>query len=1313
MISHFKKSLKWFGYLLAFLIILLAILVQSARLAAPHIHYFHDSLEQFVSRQINSEVHFEQIEAHWPGLRPEVTVQQLRLLSGQQQEILTIERASLELDILLSLFNWAPAWRRVEVNGLVMNVSQNADGGWSVGGVSADMSSGRGWRYRSPGALFLMAKQVNIESADIHFKFHKQRQFMTHVPFINIENNGHFHRLKAQAAVDGNDSVFDFVLEGVGDPSDPAHFFAEAYLTLNRFPVERLAYLFAQVTDAKDVLPESEQGSSVDMHLWLDFTTPSRFLVNGHVELSNDKPTDFAKNNFMDIPFRSDMSGGYSIESGLTVGFRNAIVNDQPSVGLSLFNVRNGKLKGAVEHLDLQRLSDWGGQHSLLPPKIRSVFSSLSPTGFVDNLHFSVDFLALANTHITANARNVTVGAWENVPAFKNVSGYIETDLKQGFVLVDAENFELHPKKIYSQSLVFKTAKGYVGWDVMLDDGRVNIMGQHLSVDSIYGKAGGNFSLDIPIKKRTDKKSAEDKTHRDTQLILQLGLQDSKAKYQRQLIPNVLPKSFIQWLNASVKKGDIDQAGLFYRGGLKKDSERVVQLFVDVEEGQLDFSSDWPALNQLNGRVMVNNTSANGVIEQGTIYGREKFKGQFSWNASGRERLKVRASGLAASQDGLRFIRESWLRTTVNDVIDQVSMKGQFSLDIDLDIPLNDGKSYGTQNVAVNLYKNTLSFDKLNLTFNQLDGKLLYSTKKGFTSEKLKAELFNKPLTLTMGEGPWDSASTLMIKGEGVADVAPVVQWLQEPMLSPLSGEFTYTANLQLPMQDGLDIKPALFLETNLVGVDSKIPRPFSKPASAHMPVSVSMMFNTNDTTDYDIKIGTYYNAIYRLLADGSHLSSTSISDTNVGPVSPLSQRGIKLHAQFDQFEAEAWYDFYNEYADDGAGAEQTADLFLSTNVFQIGESRFSNVLVSGQREQQGWSFIVDGDDVLGGIYMDDDARPMVVDVDYLNWPASEENTEEPKELEKDLFADLNPATLSAANVTINRLVYDDKPLGSWYFELRPDNDGLEIRNIYATATGLSLVGTKAEQGAFLRWQSESLTAPSSTRFMGAIKGSSPKQFMDQWQLPSMIDSESVYIESDLSWVGSPLAFSVESLRGTMAANYQNGVFLQQQSRGATGLLKVFGVLNFDSWARRLRLGFSDVYKKGIYFNTLSGALVFDDGIIHIDQPIVSQGPSSKMSFMGQLDYIDETIDGDLKVTLPVGGNLTVVAGIAGGLPAAAGVFIMSKLFGKQVDKVSTINYALNGNWSDPVVQTKGGQNGNRSQSIEDDYDFDEFGGRQ
>jgi uncharacterized protein YhdP len=64
-------------------------------------------------------------------------------------------------------------------------------------------------------------------------------------------------------------------------------------------------------------------------------------------------------------------------------------------------------------------------------------------------------------------------------------------------------------------------------------------------------------------------------------------------------------------------------------------------------------------------------------------------------------------------------------------------------------------------------------------------------------------------------------------------------------------------------------------------------------------------------------------------------------------------------------------------------------------------------------------------------------------------------------------------------------------------------------------------------------------------------------------------------------------------------------------------------------------------------------------------------------------------VDAQLITTLPLTGNLTMAAAVTGLLPAALGVFVVSKLFKEQFDKVSSIRYSINGRWNDPKMEVE------------------------
>ena len=138
---------------------------------------------------------------------------------------------------------------------------------------------------------------------------------------------------------------------------------------------------------------------------------------------------------------------------------------------------------------------------------------------------------------------------------------------------------------------------------------------------------------------------------------------------------------------------------------------------------------------------------------------------------------------------------------------------------------------------------------------------------------------------------------------------------------------------------------------------------------------------------------------------------------------------------------------------------------------------------------------------------------------------------------------------------------------------------------------------------------------------------------------------------------------------------------------GSDGFLRLVALVNFDTLARRLRMDFSDLYKSGLAYDELRGSVNFDTGKLIFTEPLQMSSPSSQLQMAGSINLVDETIDSRLVATLPVAGNLTFLAALATGLPAAAGVYVVSKIFKKQVDQATSISYRIRGSWDEPEMK--------------------------
>jgi uncharacterized protein YhdP len=269
------------------------------------------------------------------------------------------------------------------------------------------------------------------------------------------------------------------------------------------------------------------------------------------------------------------------------------------------------------------------------------------------------------------------------------------------------------------------------------------------------------------------------------------------------------------------------------------------------------------------------------------------------------------------------------------------------------------------------------------------------------------------------------------------------------------------------------------------------------------------------------------------------------------------------------------------------------------------------------------------------------------------------------------------PLQLPDLDITIADLRSGGRHLGQLAFELRSEGTEFRARNITGELAGLRI--DQSEPGN-LRWMQGK---DSATAIDMRLAFDDFGDVLDEFGYQRVLETESGKLELSLNWPGAPQSYSLQTIQGSLLLDVGSGSFLEAPA-GASGALKVVGILNLASIVQRLSL--SHMFESGIPFDTVDGEVYLHGGTIEVSRLDV-KGASSRFQFSGVSDPVARTMDGELVATLPVANNLPWVAALAGGLPIAAGVFVVSKVFEKQFDRLSSAVYSIEGSWDDPQVK--------------------------
>jgi uncharacterized protein YhdP len=188
--------------------------------------------------------------------------------------------------------------------------------------------------------------------------------------------------------------------------------------------------------------------------------------------------------------------------------------------------------------------------------------------------------------------------------------------------------------------------------------------------------------------------------------------------------------------------------------------------------------------------------------------------------------------------------------------------------------------------------------------------------------------------------------------------------------------------------------------------------------------------------------------------------------------------------------------------------------------------------------------------------------------------------------------------------------------------------------------------------------------------------------------MPAAIRGAPTTIEGQLAWAGAPSDFDYPSLSGTFRVHSGAGQFLKVDP----GVGRLLGVLSLQALPRRISLDFRDVFSEGFAFDSASGNVRIQNGVMHTDAFRLA-GPAASVSIAGDVDLARETqklqvrVQPALSTSVSAGAAALFLANPLLGAAVGAGTFLAQKMLNNPIEQLFSYEYAVTGAWDDPQVQ--------------------------
>ncbi|NSX10547.1 TIGR02099 family protein [Pseudomonas lini] len=1249
---------RWGLGLCALVLVLMALFVSLGRELTPLVAEYRADVEDNASVALGMPLQIGKLEGNWSGLAPVLLAHDVMV--GEGSNALRLDQVRAVPDLWASLLAREVRIAHLELNGLKISLKEGEDGHWALEGLPVQQD-----QPLDPEQLLNRMQRVQQLSAlDSQITLQPLGESPLTLTYVglNLKTGPSRQRLDARLTLpDGQPVAMSLRTRLHAAQWKDGE--ADAYLSLpqsdwSKWLPERLTqqWNFSEIKAGGELWVNWSKGTLQRAAIRLN--APQ--LKGAYAERNPIQINNLALNGYFQ---RSSTGVLVTLDSlAMSLGdtrwesklqFQQTAATDKVPELLHL----------QADRLDLTPLTPLLNALGPLPEGVARAVERLKVTGVLRNV--LIDFRPAATDDskfsFAANLEKVGFDAYRGAPAVRNVSGSISGDLGQGELRMDSKDFSLHLDPIFAKPWQYIQANARLTWK--LDKERFTLISPYLKVLGEEGKIAGDFLIRLHF----------DHTQEDY-MDLRVGLVDGDGRYTAKYLPTVLSPGLDEWLRTAILKGAVDEGFFQYQGSLNHgaaETARSISLFFKVHDAELAFQPGWPHVSKVSGDVFIEDSGVRILASKGQLLDtqvRDVYVNIPRVPPGQSSHLFLDGAFDGGLGDGLKILQEAPIGTA--DTFAGWEGEGELQGKLKLDIPLVKGEQPKIL-VDFKTAKARLKLSEPTLELTQLKGDFRFDSTKGLSGQKITARAFDKPVTAQIfAEGSPGKLNT-RVAASGEVEVKKLTEWLNVTQPLPVTGMIPYQLQLNL---DGADSQ--LMVSSNLNGVAVDLPAPFGMAADVGRDTVFRMTLQGAERRYW----ATYGElASFTFAAPTGHFADGR-GELFLGGGSAVlpGAKGLRVRGVLSELDVAPWQDLVTKYAgqDPGGSAKQ----LLSGADLKIGKlSGFGTTLdqasVQLARKPAAWALQLDSQQAKGSVAIPDaKAAPIAVNLQYVRLPArdptalADENSPDP-------LATVDPTKIPALDVTINQLFQGPDLVGAWHLKVRPTAKGVAFNALDLGLKGILLRGSGGWEGT---------PGNSGSWYKGRVSGRNLADVLKGWGFAPSVTSEEFHMDVDGRWPGSPAWLATKRFSGSLDASLNKGQFVEVE--GSAQALRVFGLLNFNSIGRRLRLDFSDLFGKGLSYDRVKGLLVASNGVYVTREPILLTGPSSNVELNGTLDLVGDQVDAKLLVTLPVTNNLPIAALIVGAPAVGGALFLIDKLIGDRVARFASVKYTVKGPWKEPKI---------------------------
>ena len=726
-------------------------------------------------------------------------------------------------------------------------------------------------------------------------------------------------------------------------------------------------------------------------------------------------------------------------------------------------------------------------------------------------------------------------------------------------------------------------------------------------------------------------------------------------------------------------------------------------------------SLPWPALEQLNGELVIDHATLQAKVDRGVLAGTAiqlgKAEGLITNIYEGAQ-LQVTADAKGPLADVLGVVNRSPLGGLLDNVLATASATGGADYKLKLGFPIAD-VDRATVSGSIALSGNDLQITSDTPRLQRARGTVAF-TESGFTvaggsaravggDVRIDGGLSLQAATASNATNRTVVPATLRVQGTATAEGLRQAKELGP--LARLADDMRGTAayNLVLGLRSGtLEWQ----LNSSLVGMALALPAPFAKPAEQPLPLRLDNtavraapgLASPQPLEQLRLELGRLASAVYVRDLSGTHARvvrgaiALGLADDESAP---LPDEGVVANVSMAVLDADAWSKVLERVAGEGlpagnvvtSGTSATMGylptvLAVRTKELTVGGRKLHNMVVGGGRDGMVWRANLDATELSGYLEYRQPSGPNAGRV-YARLARLAVGQSTAQDVES--LLDDQPSTIPALDIEVEDFELRGKKLGR--VDLEAVNLGptgarewrLNRFNIQTPEATLTASGNWANLGGATAGRSLKERRRTVLNFKLDINNSG--DLLTRFGMAGVVRNGKGKVEGQVAWLGSPITVDYASMGGNFNVNVETGQFLKADP----GIAKLLGVLSLQSLPRRLTLDFRDVFSEGFAFDYFRGDIAVEQGIAKTSN-LQMKGVNAAVLMDGQADIAKETQN--LRVVVVPEINAGSASLIAAAINPVVGLstFLAQLILRGPLVNAATQEFTIDGTWVDPKV---------------------------